>query len=307
MAEEKNPLVEMIRRIRMDIFERMQRGKLNYERDMSTLRKHADIAETINQPILVGQLHDMMGIVEEHTGHFDSAAFHFSKAFGIFQEQNDVLRMGRVQNNLGELYRFSARYEFAMLAYTNAREYMRQAEDDLALVESNMGLTRLAMSEFDRAENHFLNVISLTAAEPWNHIPTLIEARRGLAEVCLAHQNFEEAWRQANEAYRLASERNQTLLLAEVNLTRAHIAEVDSTSAEPASTYYEWSREGLREQNSPSALARALLDEARYQQRRQHFEETIRLASEAYGIFRSLGLEEEAKLAQTLREAVEQL
>lgn len=304
MAEDKNPLIEMIRRIRMDIFERMKHGKLSYERDVNTLRKHAEIAESIQAHILNGQLHDMLGIVEENTGHFDSAAFHFDKAFKIFEEQEDILRMGRVQNNLGELYRLSARYDAAITAYLRAREYLRKAEDHstLIIVESNMGLTRLAMGEYLRAEDHFLNVISLTAAEPWNHIDTIVEARRGLAEVCLANENYAEAWRQANEAFRLSNERQLTLLRAEVNLTRAHIAEYDPNAPEPASDYYQMSREGLKAQNSPSILARALLDEARYQQRHGHLEDALRLADESRSIFRELGLEEEAQLASTLLE-----
>lgn len=305
MAEETNPVVEMIRRIRMDIFERLQRGKLNYERDTSTLRKHAQLAETMNEPILCGQLHDMLGIVEENTGHFDSAAYHFDKANHIFEREQDTLRMGRVQNNLGELYRHSARYALAFAAYAKARDLLKQAGDEasLPLVESNLGLTRLAMGEYDRAEDHFLNVISMTAAEPWNHLSTLIEARRGLAEICLAHNNFPEAWRQVSEAFRMASGSDRTLMQAEVNLTRAHIAEADPNSPESASTYYQLCRSGLQNHHAPTMMARVFLDEARYQQRRGNLEDTRRLAKEAYNLFRDLGLEEEAAMASVLREA----
>ncbi len=304
MAEEKNPVVEMIRRIRMDIFERLQRGKLNYERDTSTLRKHAQLAETMREPILCGQLHDMLGIVEENTGHFDSAAYHLNKAYHIFEMEQDTLRMGRVQNNLGELYRHSARYESALAAYTRARDFLKQAGDltSLPLVESNLGLARLAMGEYDRAEDHFLNVISMTAAEPWNHLNTLIEARRGLAEICLANNNLAEAWRQVGEAFRMASGSERALMLAEVNLTRAHIAEADPNSPEPPSTYYESARTGLQNHHAPTIMARVFLDEARYQQRRSNVEAASRLAREAYSLFRDLGLEEEAGMAHTLIE-----
>jgi hypothetical protein len=50
-------------------------------------------------------------------------------------------------------------------------------------------------------------------------------------------------------------------------------------------------------------MARVFLDEARYQRRRGHTEETSRLAREAYQLFRELGLEEEAGMAHLLIEA----
>lgn len=299
---ETSSAVGFIHRIHEQLYERLFRGEVDFERDMTTIKKHIALAEQMNEPVLAGEIHTLAGLMCLFTGYIEKAIDYHEKAFPLFASQDDFYQMGRIKNNLGDIYRTIGDYGQALTHFQEASDLLQKADDDtkLSTIASNIGLVWLAMDNTTRAEKHFQAVLDTTKSVTWMHVAAITESRRGLAEVHLAREEYAEAWQQANAAAELARGSSNFLSLSEVNLTRAHIAEADPNATEPASHYYQLSREGLSQHSARNVLARALITEARYQRRHNNLQDAERLAKEARTLFTEMGMEEEARYAMAM-------
>lgn len=299
---ETNPLVEMMRRIRFDIFERMKKGTLNYKRDTATLQKHLQLAQEMNDLVLVGLTNNALGIVNSRMGYLDQAMMYYTQAVTALEKANEPGYLGTLYINIGELHRRAGRYEMALENYQIARAFHQKANkpDSPVLIENNIGLAALALKDYARAKAQFELVLALSQDAPWDHINALIETHNGMAEVLLEAGDFAGAWTHAELAEKLATESDAKISVALTHLTKAHIAERDPVRRHEARDLYTKARQGVRTHGTPLVLARTLIDEARYQQRHGHAEETRRLASEARDMFKSMELASEVALAEEL-------
>lgn len=301
MSTSNNPVISMIQRIRQDIFDRMYQGRLNYSADINTIRNHAQIAQELGDCILAGRLFELGGFVELTAGHLDRFEAWYERAYQIFAEEKDPFRMGVVRMNHGESYRLLGQFEDAIRFYQEARHYFEEAQKDdvAALLDSNMGLALLGVQDYAGADAYFRAAIDRIGDQTYDHVDALMEARRGMAEVELQHGDFAAAWRHIEEALELARGIDDNLTLAEIHLTRAHIAEADPSYPD-ASTFFAESRTILSAGQSPVAFARALLEEARYQYRHGNQADAEQLALEAEQKFLSMDMQADAARAKAL-------
>jgi|GEM_PF-6448155 len=297
-----NPVVGMINRIRQEMFERIYRGQINYAVDIKTIKKHIEIAIELNEPLLASRLYQLGGFMSLVAGELSEFDDWYQQAFNIAQEHQFIRLMAITKMNHGEAYRLLGRYDRALALYQASYDYFLeddQKDNTLPLLESNIGLAQLGNQNYDAAEGQFLKALAQIGQKTYDHVDALMEAKRGLAEVELNRGDFETAWKNIEEATRLAIGINDKMTLAEINLTRAHIAEQDPDH-DDAPLYYTASRALLKTQESPVVLARALLDEARYQHRHQAYADAKKTASEAHTIFTNLNMLEDAALAAEL-------
>src|SRR5688572_14791890 len=101
MATETNPLIEMMRRIRLDIFERSNRGALNYAGDTATLRKHLELAKEMGNHLLIAQTYSALGFVEQDMGYFTRAEALFKAGIEAAEYVPEATVYGALHNNLG--------------------------------------------------------------------------------------------------------------------------------------------------------------------------------------------------------------
>ncbi|HLA44701.1 MAG TPA: hypothetical protein VJZ27_14750, partial [Aggregatilineales bacterium] len=165
-------------------------------------------------------------------------------------------------------------------------------------VEGNLGMIWLAKADYRQANVCFSLVVAGTQSESWEHVLSIVTARRGLAEVYLAQEQYNEAWHQANEAENLAEGRKLMLSLAETSLTKAHIAELDPSTPGAATYFRDQGRQKLREYGNPIILARTLMSEARYQCQRGNRGEATDLALEARDHFVKLAMDIEVQISE---------
>jgi len=295
-----NPVVEMIRVILTETEERIRRGAWDYKRDRLTLTKHHKLAVELGDQCLLGEIDMVLGQVEYEGGNFPEAGKRWQAAFNIFKQLGDLAHMAAAQNYLGELYFRLNDLGEALECYQIARELAEQAGDIGAImeIEGNLGMLWLLRGENLKARICFSLVIAVTEYESWQHIISIVKARRGLAEVYLAAKNFNAAWHEANEAEHLAQGRGLKLALAKTYLTKAHIAEHDPSTPGATAYYYKLGREALRSYGNPVMLARALLQEARYARQMGNIAEAHAFAAEARDTFRQLNLGGEIDLAE---------
>lgn len=298
----QNPVVEMLRRIHSDMVERMRRGTLKYQNDIATLHKHLALTREINDLHLTGLTYNTIGIIELETGHFENAEKYLMDGYLLLHDSDDAHVKGRLQNNLGEVYRRIGRLEEAALAYATARNLFESIGDMRGIIttEINLGLTFLARGWADQAEMHFQHALALINKNPWDYVESKIEACNGMAEVSIARQDQTAAWRYVEESERLARERGFKLWMAYTYLTKAHIVENDPERHGEGSQYYDRARELLKVNGSPVLLARTLYREARYQQQHEDYAEARQLAQEALALFEEMELHGEVRLAQEL-------
>lgn len=302
-AEPKsNPAIEMIRLIRQEILTRLRKGELRYQRDRKTLVHHLTLAEEIGDALLVGQLQEMLGLVDSEVGHFESAENHWRAAYQAYESINHRAGMSNALNSLGELYFQRDRLEEAQQTFYKARELAEDANDreGIVRVESNLGWWWLRHGDYQQAKICFALVVTVTELETWQHIYSLVTARRGMAEVLLAERSFNAAWREANEAESLAAGRQLKLLLGLTHLTKAHIAQLDPNTPGAEDYYFQLGWETLSDYGNPIMIAQTYLTEARYQQKIGQLNRAKDFILEAHDLYTQLELPNELKAIQAM-------
>lgn len=295
-----NPVTEMIRHISQQILERLLRGEVVYRRDMRTLTHHLKLSKELDDPLLPAQLQDVIAFVDSEVGNINRAIDYWNNAYQIYKDIDHTVGMAWVRNNLGEFYYRLGDSEKAQAAYEDARALAETIEDTeiIMRVEGNLGLLWLHKKDYINARICFSLVVAVTEFESWQHIYTLVNARRGLAEVYLANEDYKKAWQEANLAEGLASGRQLNLMLAQVYQTKAHIAQYDDDAPEPAEYYYRESQLLLREHGNFLLLARNLMSEAHYQRQRKAYGKAIESALEARDLFVKLALKGEIEISE---------
>lgn len=295
-------ITAFIEHVRQDIHTRMYQGQMRYAGDLKTLEWHIRMAREIGDMRLVGRLYLTLAMAHEFAGYFTEAIEVYDLAYETFAGADDPLYMAKARNNLAELHRLAGQFDLALKAYDEACRLVERSSEKnlLPLIESNIGLTWLALGDYRHAEAHFLDVIRLTVKEGIENTDALMEAHRGLGEVYLAQQLYAEAWQHVNLALELAQGMEDIITAAEINLLRARLAETDVNRPKSPQFYYQLSREQLTVQNAPTVLARSLLEEARYHQRRGDIVQARDLARQAYPLLEQANMQEEKQIAAAL-------
>lgn len=295
-------LIEMMRVIHQELLDRLQRGELDYVRDQQTLLRQLGVAQEIKAAPLVGGFLDTLGLLENEIGANPNAEQYWEQAYQVFETAGDLAGMARVRLHLGELFFRLDDLDQALENYEAARGLAEHARDKTIIMqaESNLGLLWLLANDLLQARVCFALVIAVTEYETWQHVQSLITARRGLAEVHLTEGYIKAAWQEAHEAERLAGGGQLRLLLAQTYLTMSHIAEQDSPRYAQAAQYRSQAYDLLHDYRPPVVLARALLQEARYQGGKGYSQDAANLAQQARDLLLQLKLATEAEQAERL-------
>lgn len=307
MTDIYQPVVELLNRIRNNIFDRLLQGRLHYRTDMAALEKHLLIARELQNNLLEGLTLNVMGIVQQTVGRFGHAHELYSQAHDVFARQHHIRYMSLMKNNIGEVQRLSGSYQQALSYYISARYLIRasslpkeEINQTIPIIDSNIGQVLVSLGEYDEAEEHFQDVLAVIGEDTWAHVQVVSEAWRGLAEVYLSRGSLAKAQRHIDYARELAEGRNNKLMLAESALTCAHIAAIDPRAAKAPQTYYDECHRLLQDQEVAGIYARILLNEARYQQQRGNEGQAQHFAQEAFLRFQQENMLEEARMAQSL-------
>lgn len=300
----ENPVVNMIRLIQQQVLERLHQGKLRLPNDLNALQRHLKLAKELNHQNLIAELYDVLGSVYQDSGEFELAELAWLTAYLTFQQLDDQAGMATAQGNLGELYYHLNQLEPAQHAYEQARTCAEkiQYNQGIMMIESNLGLLWLEQGDYPQALICFALVLALTEKETWQHVHSLCNAHRGMAEIYLQEGNFAAAWREANEAHYLAEGRQLWGNLAKALFTKAHIAEHDPQSPQNALVFRKQAIHAL--ESYPMLLARTCWHEARYYHRHHQNTHAAELGQLAHQQFSAQKCQRESDL---VRQFLEQL
>lgn len=302
-----NSTVEMLRTLRLKIYEDLQQGNIKADTALRELKRYAEIARSLPDAILEAQMYDMAGIVCLHFGRLHQGLEFFTRTRQIFEAHQETRRLAGTLNNLAEIYLQQGQYAEARNTYQMAYSLLEHAgeTDLLAVVGTNLGQAQLGLGNYEVAESLFNHALALVLTDDWANMAVLrvlvhVNARLGLAEVALHQQAYATAWEQVQEGIRLAKERQFSLPLGQLYLTCAHVAALDPTSTHPDTHYYGLAREAVKEEKLPVLLARLLTDEVYYQLRHQQIARGEPFAREALAILEAENLGYEAATLRTL-------
>ncbi|MFX1389568.1 MAG: tetratricopeptide repeat protein [Promethearchaeota archaeon] len=87
----------------------LEKSSLYYKkRDLSSAMKNLELAiknfEKEDDSISIAICHNELGIINEDNGFFDQAIYHFNRSLEILEENNEVNKIVKVLNNLGNIY-----------------------------------------------------------------------------------------------------------------------------------------------------------------------------------------------------------
>lgn len=294
-------VLEMFRVIRFEMFDRLEKGTLDYERSITTLIKHLATARQIQNPRLLGQTYNALGYIENDLGHFRQAETYFMRGLDEIDGYGLLDLKGTLYINIGEVFRRQGYFHQALDAYALAQAFLDRLRPPSAAwvtAENNRGHAFISLQAYDVAQACFERVLARVDFNEHSGFGTLVETYIGLAEIALAANKVSAAWTHARRAEDLCKGRSFALLLARTYLTMAHIAAHDGSS-DPFE-FYRACRDILNRYALPAVLARFLLTEALYQERHGHNDDCQRLAQEALLIFEERGMEQEAQIARGL-------
>jgi tetratricopeptide (TPR) repeat protein len=290
------PLTNMMRQVRENIYERALQGKINYAADMATLNNYLKISDEIGDDIVAGRTLNLMGIINNHVGFLTESIKNYEDAAARFQLADHTALVALAHNNMGEVYRYSIRFEQALSCYDRAAQMMED-QDNLhieRIIQSNRGHTLLALQQYDEALPCFQQMNIGTPTANWEYVEVMIEAHLGLARYYNYQEDAAAADTHARTALQLAEERNFHSLLASIYYTLWFIRKDD---------VYQQKASDCLDKLLPYEKGRLLLLEARLMPPSKQ-EHARQMVDDALTIFKEHDFEESAVIAEEFRQSL---
>lgn len=287
----------------IDLVKRWERGEIAHTDVLAKLKQLGLDAATEGQHANQGRAEHMSGYVQHFLGNYSISILHYEKARDLFQRVQNQRRVGIIELNQGENYRFRGDFRRARHLYHSAYETAKLHGDVRIQMAAtlNEGLVLVQMKQFDAAHAALLQSYQLAKQmKPGdqNREEFLTELHYGLAQVELAQKNPVAAWEQANEALHWAQEADNILMIG-----LAHRILADSLSALPEprpadpEAFFRTALKAFREIEAEAETARTLHHYARSLLAQSRRRPALQLYQEASTLFDKLGMTADAAIA----------
>ena len=297
MSDESDKLGKFMSAVRVKMYDRILNEDINYDADVAMLTRWVEIAEREGIYVEVGRNLNFLGLINAHVGYPSKAIDYHEQARQAFIKSDAIDYIALMQNNIGEIYRMTLQDKAAVDYYLLAIEQLNnitegEAERFALMAHNNLGLTYLALRQFDLAENYFDVSLKRVFKSAWQHIEVFVETRYGLAEIALSRQDLAQAWEWSNIAVEYSQSQDNHRLQAAALWTQSHIAEIDPDSPNSMAFYDDQAKQILIQSPNFGGIARYLLAEAYYQKQNRQYKKANILAREAQVYYQRGNLEE---------------
>lgn len=288
-----------------------QKGELPF-REAS--RKFAELShEAMMQGHLANQarVEYLLGYMQGYRSNLVVSIKHFEIARQLFDRVGNEKRVMNCDLNLGETYRQKG-------DFTRARELFRSAYDNSirlgevttqTIARANEGQMLLSMGQMESARVALIEALELK--DRWSEndreflVGLLCEVHHALAVIFLNEGDFQAAWRQAGEGWRIARDINQPIELGQASRTMGEVLTVlqdsteklDSEMSNNPDDYFRASIEAFESIDAEGEMARTLHVFARSLARRGRRVPAARKLQQATLIFAKLGMVDDAAKA----------
>ncbi|MHA2130995.1 MAG: tetratricopeptide repeat protein, partial [Promethearchaeota archaeon] len=135
----------------------LKKSSLYYKkRDLANALKNLELAlknfEDENDEMQIAICHNEIGLIQEETGFFDQAIYHFNRSLDILKNLNDNQKVIKILNNLGNTYYLIKDLEHSYEFYQEALNLSRQGGTVIEEIKSSSNLVEVLylLKDYDR-------------------------------------------------------------------------------------------------------------------------------------------------------------
>jgi tetratricopeptide (TPR) repeat protein len=265
---EKDPAPEFNQRC-VSIVRSWQHGDLPFADAVAQMTRLSDEARRSGHAANEGRAEHALGFLQHYRGNLNTSIQHYERARSLFRRVNNLDRVGTMDLNQGENYRFKGDFMRALRLYRSAHELAKSTGNVnlQTMAAVNEGLVLLAVGDNTSALNAFTAALQLT--DQWEdrddpNLPGLLcELYHGVAVVFLRQQRFRDAWENALRALEIASSTELPHQLGYANRTIGEvITELgqapDSGFSNDPDDYFQAAMKCFKTLNEEAELARTM-------------------------------------------------
>lgn len=282
--------------------------------DQFTQLGHQANAET--NLIHQGRIEQLLGYLYHYRGNLDDSIYHNERARSFYNRANNIRRVGIIDLNQGENYRFKGDYSRALTLYQSAKRIAEQIGDIRPQLSAtvNEGLALIALEHYPDASRALNQALILSEQLPqandhWSRTDgrLLCEIHHGLAIIKLHQQKVLEALQEAQQAICLADTTGDPILRGFANRTMGEVVTQlsltpDATQSEDndPDVFFREALEAFGTLDAEAELARTMYAQAKSLAKRGRKSAAIRKLQQVMIIFSRLGMvDDAARTAET--------
>lgn len=298
----------------MGVIQQWEASTLSFQEaieKLAALQKQAIADEhLVNQ----GRTEQLLGYLYHYRGNLDDSIYHNERARSLYNRANNIRRVGIIDLNQGENYRFKGDYNRALTLYQSARRIAQELDDLRSQLSAlvNEGLALIALEHYPAALQTFLQALALSEQLPPAESDArkrtegrlLCEIHHGLAMINLYEGKVLEAVSEAEKALDLANTTGDPILRGFANRTMGE-ALTEINLSQPAGNhdpdvYFREAIEAFKTLNAEAELARTMYVQAKSLAKRGRKSTAVRILQQVMIIFSRLGMvDDAARTAET--------
>jgi tetratricopeptide (TPR) repeat protein len=309
---DNNPVHEMIQQFNQKLSDRVVIGEFDYQKDMATLERYLGVAEELGAHILLRDLYNTVGKVQDQACYPSLAIGAWQQALDLhLQHSTAEVPVVGYEYNIALALQLLDRHETAVQTLDRLYETFLSIEGSiqhygflLLMMVADTIYSQLALGRvFDAVTTNtrldsMEDYLSITYNR--NFTRALVKLWSVTAELHLAQADYGKAWSAANLSMEQATALNDHGMRTRIAFTRLHIAEQDEDMHHQRDALEAQAEAALNKVTTPSTRGRELLLEARYRRQQGYTGIQQRLAQRAFDIFKQEHAEEGMELARSL-------
>jgi len=148
----------------LGILERAIQDSQNMPRHITTDFQTRTEQAISGDPLVLGQAHELLGVVAASVGQVPEALKHLYTALDIFERHDLVIAMAKVCGNLGAVYAMKAEHRQARLYMHRSLELAERMGDlpNMAFVTGNLGEMASRCGDLQEAEEWFIRSLAIS-------------------------------------------------------------------------------------------------------------------------------------------------
>lgn len=295
----------------MDVLRHWESGDLPFKEALAQLTTLSQKADAAGQPVNQGRAEQLLAYIQHYRGNLDESIYHNKRARALYNRAGNLRRVGIIDLNQGENYRFKGDFIHAQHLYQSAQRISEKLDDtsSLTLAIVNEGLTLLTMGDNAAAYRAFQKGLALAEQYPRDddiqhqtYRRLMSEIRHGLAVIYLRENNVTGAWEEATSALKLAERTGDAILSGYAYRT---IGEVLTALGEPPSgdysadpdDYFRAALDSFRSLDAEAEIARTMYAQALSMATRGRRSNAARKLQHVMIMFERLGMVDDANRA----------
>jgi tetratricopeptide (TPR) repeat protein len=311
MSNPQESLVQFLTKLAMNVFDRVIRGRIDFDKDMGELNRHRKQAIDLGDARLEARIVSIMATLCSYSGRFSQAIDLFWQARALYQQTEHSVGLATTLNNLAVEYDKIGQYEKAILQFNDGLALTLDDDQQLKagferiygyLMSGKLG-TLVSMANFEAAEACYLSLMSnskrIVDHNQSEYGRVMVDVYRAMAEVKLDQKDLDAASSHLNLALEFSKNLGLTFEQVTLLFTQAHIMMVSGNESD-AQSQWDAGEAILSQLEGPLQIARTYAEEARYLSRNGDDHRATYFATTAQKIFLQAEIQEGVQLVQPI-------